>query len=373
MDDDAIWTLGMMSGTSMDGVDAAMVRTDGECVVDFGPSHFRPYAPAERAELKRAAAWAASGEGSEAWRAAATIVTEAHAEAAEALLRDATAAHPLLIGFHGQTLLHAPDRGRTLQIGDAAALAKRLDVDVAWEFRVADVAAGGQGAPFAPFYHHALARKAGLDAPVAFLNLGGVGNVTWADPRIADPSAPGALIAFDTGPANALVDDFVAARAGMAFDADGALAAAGRVDADLVASWMADPYFSEPAPKSLDRDRFVAALSDVEGFSVEDGAATLSAFTVASVAAAAAATPQSAARWFACGGGRRNAALTAAISSALGVALEPVEALGYDGDMIEAQAFGHLAARVQRGLALSAPGTTGAPRPIVGGRIARAA
>ena len=219
-----------------------------------------------------------------------------------------------------------------------------------------------------PFYHFALARRLGAE-PVAFLNLGGVGNVTWADPSRGAPESDGALLAFDTGPANALLDDWMRRVAGLSHDADGRAAASGAPDRDLVARWMTHPYFGRPAPKSLDREAFAGCLDDLAGASLEDGAATLLAYTVESVAAAAERLPAAPTRWLVCGGGRHNATMMAALGSRLPGSVEPIDAAGFDGDVLEAQAFAFLAVRSQRGLPLSAPGTTGVPHPICGGRL----
>jgi anhydro-N-acetylmuramic acid kinase len=355
------WVLGAMSGTSLDGVDAAMLLTDGDRVFGRGARGYRPYAPAER-EVLRAALGRWPGEAGVA--KAAAVVEAAHAE----LL--AGFAEAALVGFHGQTLAHDPGGRGTHQAGDGARLAAALGRPVAWDFRSADVAAGGEGAPLAPFYHFALARELGTE-PVAFLNLGGVGNLTWADPGRGDPAAGSALLAFDTGPANAPVDDLMRARRGAARDEGGALAAAGRVDEGLLAAVLADPFFARRPPKSLDRNGFPALAGLVAPLADADAAATLTALAAASVAEGLHALPEAPARLLVTGGGRLNATLMSMLATRLPCPVAPVEAAGLDGDMLEAEAFAFLAARVARGLPLSAPGTTGVPRPIPGGRISR--
>ncbi|HET9068901.1 MAG TPA: anhydro-N-acetylmuramic acid kinase, partial [Amaricoccus sp.] len=250
-------------------------------------------------------------------------------------------------------------------------LAREAGLPVVWDFRTADVASGGEGAPLVPFFHFACARWMGAEEPVAFLNLGGVGNVTWVDPRRPGPEAEGALVAFDTGPGNALIDDFLSLRLGRAFDEDGAVAAAGRVDESVLAGLEAHPYVARRPPKSLDRQDFHAFLDRVAGLSTEDGAATLAALTVACVAEAARHFPEPVARWLVCGGGRRNRAIMAMLGQRTNGEVAPVEAAGLDGDMLEAQAFAYLAVRVLRGLPTSAPATTGVRLPVSGGRISR--
>jgi anhydro-N-acetylmuramic acid kinase len=353
--------IGLMSGTSMDGIDVAPIETDGERVAWMGPSATVPYAPALRARLDQAVRdpQRAAGE----LDALTTDLTDAHAAAVEVFLPRLPAGRRRVdvVGFHGHTLFHRPAEGRTCQLGDGERLAARLGLDVVYDFRSADVAAGGQGAPLAPIYHEALA--AALERPIAMLNLGGVGNVTWVGER--------ELIAFDTGPGNGLIDDWVRARADRPFDEDGRIAAAGRVDASRLATLLAHPYFDRSPPKSLDRLDFT--LESVNDLGLEDGAATLAAFTVHAVARAREHLPQAPRRWLVTGGGRHNATLMRMLAEALAVPVEPIEAIGADGDALEAQAFAFLAVRSLRRLPISFPGTTGVPAPLCGGRLARAA
>ncbi|QYZ70923.1 anhydro-N-acetylmuramic acid kinase [Neotabrizicola shimadae] len=358
----AVWALGTMSGTSLDGVDAAMLLTDGSRVLEFGPTAYRPYSEAERAVIR---ATFGRWPGEPGVAEAAEVVETAHAE----LMARFSGVE--IAGFHGQTLAHEP-RGRgTHQAGNGALLAEVLGMPVVWDFRSSDVELGGQGAPLAPFYHHALARHAGEALPVAFLNLGGVGNVTWVDPRHAAPEEPGALLAFDTGPANAPVNDLMLARLGQAQDEGGALAAAGRVDAAVVTAFLEHPYFYRMPPKSLDRNDFHGILDAVRELSDADAAATLVAAAAAAVARGAEHFPAPVARVLVTGGGRRNAAMMEALASRMAAEVQPVEALGFDGDMLEAQAFAYLAVRVARGLPTSAPGTTGVAAAVGGGKVSR--
>ena len=350
----------------MDGVDAALIATDGEEVEAFGPTHFRPYEAEERAVL-RAALTAAVGLGHRDERPgilgeAERIVTEAHAQAVEALLarRDVDAPRVTLVGFHGQTVFHAPDRRLTVQIGDGAALSHRLGLPVVYDFRAADVAAGGQGAPLVPVFHAALVRAAGLSGDVAVVNIGGVANVT----RIG---ADGSIVAFDTGPGNALIDDLVRERTGAGMDVDGALCSAGTVEAQSLAELMDDPWFSLPPPKSLDRDAFSRA--PVARLSTVDAAATLAAFTAESIARAVA-LAGGAEVIIVCGGGAHNPAILRHLGAS-GAEVRTADTLGWSGDFMEAQAFAYLAARSVAGLPLSLPETTGVPYPMPGGVLAR--
>ena len=357
-----VWALGAMSGTSLDGVDAAMILTDGHTVFEFGDTAYRPYSDAERAVLRAALGrW----EGPEV-EAAAEVVETAHAE----LLARFDGAK--VIGFHGQTTSHRPHAGQTTQVGNGALLAEALGVPVVWDFRSMDMEAGGQGAPLAPFYHFALARHMKADAPLAVLNLGGVGNLTWLDPRQPGPEAPGACLAFDTGPANAKMDDFCAARLGRRMDEGGALAASGAVDGDILDALLGDePFFSVMPPKSLDRDDFTRWLPAVAELSDADALATLAAATAGAVARGLEHCPTPPARLLVTGGGRKNAELMRMIAALAPCPVAPVEDAGFDGDMLEAQAFAYLALRVMRGLPTSAPGTTRVRAPVGGGRISR--
>jgi len=369
-----VWALGLMSGTSMDGVDAALVLTDGETVAELGPAAACDYRPGETAftgEVMRD--WRAfrppAGEGHAAELAEAEgEVVANHAAAAVRLLARSPVA-PAVVGFHGQTVAHRPEEGWTWQLGDGAALARALNRPVVWDFRTADMGAGGEGAPLAPVYHFALARRIGATAPLAFLNIGGVANVTWVDPGKAAAEAEGALLAFDTGPGNALVNDWMAKRTGRPLDPEGAAAAAGEVDWMTVQLNSAGAWFERRPPKSLDRNEFALLLDRVRDFSTEDGAATLTALTVEAVAESLRHMPRPPARWRVCGGGRRNLAMMRMLAGRLEAPVAPVEAVGLDGDMLEAQAFAYLAVRVLRGLPTSAPGTTGCRAPVSGGRV----
>jgi len=350
--------IGAISGTSMDGIDVALIRSDGEKFVEPGPGETFPYPP----ELKRRLQ-ALIGDPERALgplRELEREVTDAHVGAVVAFMeRHAISRESVsLVGLHGQTVLHRPRQRFTRQLCDGARASARLGIDVVNDFRAADIAAGGEGAPLVPLYHAAIC--AGLPLPLMVLNLGGVGNVTYLDSK-------GGVLAFDTGPANALIDDFLARRRGLTHDEGGRIAQSGHVDAKVLASLMSDPYFDRPAPKSLDRNHFHALGRAVDSLGDADGAATLTAFTVEATAAALRHVEVEPRQWLVCGGGRLNATLMRALSSRLGVSVRPIEATGFDGDVIEAQCFAYLAIRSRRGLALSLPTTTGAPHAMTGG------
>ena len=346
--------IGLMSGTSLDGVDAAVLETDGVTVQEFGPVLTLAYPPSLRASLKALIDRQAAGDDQAVDTHVVDELTFWHSAAVKMLAVKAD-----LIGFHGQTIFHAPERRLTRQIGDAASLARATQTPVACDFRLADVAAGGQGAPFAPLFHAALA--ADHAKPLVVLNIGGVANLTWIGEGFEN------ILACDTGPGNALLDDFMAARTGTPIDKDGRRALQGTPDTKILRALLANPFFAAPAPKSLDRQHFAGALDAVSRQTTEDGAATLAAFTARSIAQTSLPAPPL--RVLVTGGGRQNPAIMGALAAAFAVPVEPVEAAGWDGDALEAQCFGFLAVRVLRGLPLSLPGTTGVPYPMPGGRI----
>ncbi|WP_146345232.1 anhydro-N-acetylmuramic acid kinase [Falsiphaeobacter marinintestinus] len=351
--------LGAMSGTSLDGVDAAVVDTDGHRIIGFGEVGYRAYSDAERAVLRDAlGVW--TGAAAEA---AGRVVDAAHVDA----LAGFTGVE--LVGFHGQTLAHEP-RGRgTFQVGDGAALADALQVPVVWDFRSDDVSMGGEGAPLAPFFHFACAKWIGAEAPVVFLNLGGVGNVTFVDPSRERPEEAGALLAFDTGPANAPINDLMQARLGLEMDEGGQLAAKGEVETGALELFLAEPYFARMPPKSLDRNDFAEMIELVGELSDADAVATLTGMCAAAVAQGIEHCPVPPSRILVTGGGRHNPVLMQMLSVSLECPVEPVESVGLDGDMLEAQAFAYLAVRVARGLPTSGPATTGVPALVGGGIV----
>lgn len=358
-----IRSLGAMSGTSLDGVDAAIVLTDGVTIHGFGETGYRSYSAEERVALK-----AALGHWhGHALRPASDVVMAAHLELLSAF------ANVDLVGFHGQTVAHAPREQGTLQLGDGAVLADRLNKPVVWDFRSADVELGGEGAPLAPFYHFACARWMDADAPIAFLNLGGVGNLTWLDPTRQRPEEDGALLAFDTGPANAPINDLVQARLGVPFDKDGQLAVKGTVETGALELFLAEPYFARMPPKSLDRNDFAEMIGLVNELSDADAVATLTAMSAAGVAEAMQHCPAPPQQLYVTGGGRHNPILMQMLKVSLDCPVLPVEAAGLDGDMLEAQAFAYLAVRVARGMPTSCPGTTGVRAAIGGGTLSKPA
>ena len=350
--------IGAISGTSMDGIDVALISSDGEQFVEPGPGATFDYPAETRRALREVIGNSAAARG--ALGDLQRAVTDAHVAAVKAFMKeyglDRTSVS--LVGLHGQTVLHRPSERFTRQLCDGERASRLLGIDVVNDFRSADVAAGGEGAPLVPLYHAAIAIEA--ERPLMILNWGGVGNVTYLGDK-------GEIVAFDTGPANALLDDFLLRRRGLSHDANGALAASGRVDWDVVADLMGDGYFDRPPPKSLDRNHFHKAASRVEALSDADGAATLAAFTVEATAAAAQYFSRRPTRWLVTGGGRRNATLMRALAERLETVVEPIEAIAFDGDALEAQCFGYLAIRSRRGLPLSLPTTTGARAPTSGG------
>ena len=355
--------IGLMSGTSMDGIDVALIDTDGDRALHRGPSASYPYPAALKVGL-RAAIQDARTLNERAQRPGCLedverTLTQLNVEAVDRFLRanGIDKAQIDLIGYHGQTVLHDAPRRLTVQLGDGRLLADCTGVDVVFDLRAADVAAGGQGAPLVPVYHRALAAHV-PELPAAFLNVGGVANVTWI-------GRDGRMLAFDTGPGNALIDDWVQAHTGDTHDADGAIAARGQCNPDALQELLTNSYFGALPPKSLDRDEFSSA--PVKGLSLEDGAATLAAFTAAAVGRAREHMPEEPRIWVVCGGGRKNKTLMALIAANVQNAVVPSEALGFDGDFIEAEAWAYLAVRSSLKLPITFPETTGAPQAMTGG------
>jgi anhydro-N-acetylmuramic acid kinase len=352
--------VGVISGTSMDGIDVALIATDGKDAVSARAGATYPYPAKLRKELQAVIADPERAEKAPLGDVEAAV-TKAHGDAIARFLTDnAVPANKVdVIGLHGQTICHRPERHFTRQLGSGPEIAKRFGVTTVYRFRHADVAGGGQGAPLVPIYHKALAAE--LDQPLMVLNLGGVGNVTWLDGDT--------VIAFDTGPANALIDDFVHLRRGVPYDEGGKVAASGTPDKDMEAAFMQHRYFAKPAPKSLDRNAFHGIAAAVEKLSEADGAATLAEFTVGAVVAALRHVPRPPFRWLVAGGGRHNAHLMRRLADELKTPVTPVEAVGWNGDFLEAQCFGYLAVRSLHGLPISLPSTTGVPAPMTGGEV----
>jgi anhydro-N-acetylmuramic acid kinase len=356
-----------MSGTSLDGIDVAMLETDGEDVVTRGPAATYPYRPDQQAVLQEALSAARHLEERTArpgiLAEAEQALTQWHAEAVERFAAETGVALAGIgvIGFHGQTVIHRPERRLTVQLGLGQALARRLGIPVVHDMRAADVAAGGQGAPLVPVYHRALAAGLG-ERPVAFVNIGGVANMTWIGER-------GELIAFDTGPGNALLNDWCERHTDVAMDRDGAMAARGEVNAKALGQLLNHKFFASAAPKSLDRNAFDATI--VDGLSPEDGAATLTRFTAEAIARSVSLLPKPPLLWVICGGGRLNPTLMRDLRELVQAQVIPAEKLGFNGDSMEAEAWAYLAVRSLKGLPLSFPGTTGVSHPLSGGVLSK--
>ena len=366
----SLTAIGLMSGTSYDGIDVALIETDGEQIGRLGTTGYRPYSEAEREQIRHAIAAASNltdplVERPKVLAEVEEAVTDMHAEAIEAFLAaNGMPANEIdVVGFHGQTVLHRPDRRLSIQLGKGRALAARLGIAVVYDFRAADIAAGGQGAPMVPIFHRAMVRILERAHPVAVLNVGGVANVTFID---GDD-----LVAFDVGPGNALIDDFLRLRTGQLQDDEGRCAAAGRVDEKAVERVLLHAFFARPAPKSLDRNAFRHWVSEEGGLankSTEDGAATLSAITAAAAARSIEALPRVPRSWIVAGGGTRNPTLMRMLAERLSPA--PVGTagdVGWSAEALEAQAFAYLAVRTVKSLPITFPSTTGVARPLTGG------
>jgi anhydro-N-acetylmuramic acid kinase len=352
---DKIYTvIGLMSGTSLDGVDIARIKTDGQSFAESIDNAFYPYDEKLRQSVKQS--FGLSDRNDPRVIAAEKLITDAHIHAIKDFAQSAD-----LIGFHGQTIFHDPANKLTLQIGDGEALAKETGIDVIYDFRSADVAAGGQGAPLLPLYHQVLAKSAKVELPCAILNIGGVGNVTFI-------GKDDEIMAFDTGPGNALIDDWMLEQIGKPYDKDGYMAFAGMANQTILKQLLDHPYFAKAVPKSLDRDAF--SRKPVNNLSLQDGAATLTMFTVGSIVKSFDHLPEKPQAIYVTGGGRKNKFIMQQLAEQTGVPVKAVEDLGWNGDAMEAEGFAYLAVRSRLGLPLSLPGTTGCPEPLTGGRIA---
>lgn len=347
-----MWILGLMSGTSLDGVDASFLNTDGMTIQDYGPGLVKPFPKALRNRLKDALG---AKEQTTAIHQLEHDLTWFHAEVVQEL-KERARITPALIGFHGQTLYHAPPF--TWQIGNGPLLARWTGCPVVYDFRKNDVQAGGQGAPLVPLYHQAIFSQE--EQPLAVLNIGGVANLTYIDAKD--------LIAFDVGPGGVLMDTWTQQHLGTPFDNQGQWACQGSAQQDKVQQWLQHPYFAQPYPKSLDRETFAYVLrQDLDAFSPVDGAATLIAFTVAAIKKGVSNCPHPLRTLWVTGGGRHNTYLIERLQQELSCAVRLIDEKGIDGDLLEAQAFAFLAARSVKQLPLTFPLTTGVPEPLSGG------
>jgi anhydro-N-acetylmuramic acid kinase len=369
----AICAIGLMSGTSMDGIDAAMLRTDGVNSIERGPSMFVPFEAAFRrrieASLETAKAIERRTDRPADLAALEREITRRHAAAVAAFLGSDAGqwGTPEIIGFHGQTVLHRPQSALTVQLGDGELLARETGLAVAYNMRANDMAHGGQGAPLVPAYHAALAQSLpppfANRLPAVFVNIGGISNITWV-PREGDP------IAFDSGPGNALIDQWVSREGGVPFDADGAIASEGGIVQSVVKRYLEAPFFARPGPKSLDRNDFtIATAGQME---LADGARTLAAVSARAILKAAEHLPEPPKLWIVCGGGRKNPHIVWDLrGGAAGAEVILAEDAGLDGDSMEAEAWAYLAVRSIKGLPLTFPTTTGCSEAVTGGVLAR--
>jgi len=351
--------IGLMSGTSLDGIDVALIETDGVDYAAPEASYYVPYEDSLRGYLRGLLGQRTMSAES---ASAEIAMTKAHVEAVHTFLRreNLDAADIDIIGFHGQTISHAPKDRWTWQMGNGALLARETGIDVVNDFRAQDVRAGGEGAPFLPLYHRARARSSGLQEPVVILNIGGVSNVTWIGP--GDD-----ILAFDTGPGNALIDDVMLQRLGQKYDEYGQVARKGEVFEDMLDNWLSQDFFLREPPKSLDRNDW--AVCNVDDLITADAVATLTEFTVQSIVQSVQFFPEPAKAWYVTGGGRHNSVIMEGLRAALGMSVKPVDALGWNGDVLEAEGFAYLAVRSLLDLPLSLPTTTGVPAPQTGGKL----
>ncbi|MEZ5756929.1 MAG: anhydro-N-acetylmuramic acid kinase [Emcibacteraceae bacterium] len=360
--------IGLMSGTSLDGIDAALIKSDGQSIRRFGRPFHMTYNREQRDQLKAALKEARNaGKPTNANKLindTEQLITALHAEVVRELLKqnNLKTTDIDVIGFHGQTLLHGPNEGWSWQIGDGEKLSKMLNITVVNDLRRYDVEHGGQGAPMVPVYHQAIVREIAEDFPVGLINFGGVANITWIGGRDSEN-----LLAFDTGPANAMLDDWIRKHTDYIYDQDGKFSKKGIVNREILSGWMKNKYFEIKPPKSLDRDDF--NVDEVNRLSLEDGAATLAAFSVEALKVASGQCPQPVKKWYVCGGGAHNLTIMKMLKEALACDVGPISDLGFDGDFIEAEAFAYLAVRHLYNLPITFPGTTGISKPSTGGIV----
>ncbi|MCP4922437.1 MAG: anhydro-N-acetylmuramic acid kinase [bacterium] len=353
----SLTVIGLMSGTSMDGVDVALLRTDGVTVDEYGPHKTYPYPKDLQSELRNLTNQGESAP-KEAVQKIEAQITDLHAEVVKNFRAEFEIASVDLIGFHGQTFVHRPEKGYTIQLGLGQSLADQTGLPVVYDFRSGDVEHGGQGAPFAPMFHMALVAK--LEHPVVIVNIGGISNITYVDKET--------LIACDTGMGNGLLDDWMLKKTGLDMDPNGQFAAQGTLNQSLLDGLLQDTYFAKPAPKSLDRKHFNSVLGKIDSLSTEDGALLLAALTAKSIADIAATFPKTPKAWYISGGGRHNKTMMDLLQHYIGQGdVLPIEAIGGDGDSVEAQLIAYIAVRSYYELPISFPGTTGVSKPFSGG------
>jgi anhydro-N-acetylmuramic acid kinase len=372
----ALRAIGLMSGTSMDGIDVAALETDGETVSARGPSLSVPYEAAFRRRIERALETAKSIKKREERPGDLAVlereITLRHARAVRDFLDAAPPewSKPDVIGFHGQTVLHRPEQALTVQLGDGALLADETGIPVVYDMRANDMVHGGQGAPLVPAYHaalaHSLPARFETSYPMVFVNIGGISNITFV-PKSGDP------IAFDTGPGNTLIDQWVSREGGVPFDANGAIAIEGGVDRAIVSRYLDNKFFEKIGPKSLDRSDFTLDLA--RGLELADGARTLAAVSAAAILRSVEHLPEKPQLWIVCGGGRKNPHMVGDLRAGAereGAKAIVAEDAKLDGDATEAEAWAYLAVRSLKKLPLTFPTTTGCREPVTGGVLTKA-
>ncbi len=351
--------IGLMSGTSLDGIDAALIKCEGGKICSFGEAVFLPYHDDDKiifkSALKEAALLKKICQNNSVINDAEVRITALHIKAVLILLakNNLQAEDIKVVGFHGQTVLHMPDKALTWQIGLGELLAKTVKIPVINDFRTFDVLNGGQGAPLVPIYHLVLINSLKNPAyPAVILNIGGVGNVTYIS-----GVEPEKMIAFDTGAGNALLDDYVSSNGRGSMDVDGSFSASGNVNEKLLKLWLSHPFFALKAPKSLDRNSF--KLTGLEEMSFEGSAATIAAFTCHSIKIAESLFPKTPAVWYVTGGGRHNKFMMSLLQKLLKGKVEKIEKINGCGERLEAEAFAYLALLILEERPISFPKTTG--------------
>ncbi len=355
----------------MDGIDVALIRSDGHFFVERGPNIFLAYEKDTRQRIREGLETASRLKdrtiSPDILADLECELTELHGRAVGEFLdnNNINTGEIDLIGFHGQTVLHRPQYALTIQLGDGQKLADQTGIEVIYDFRANDMLNNGQGAPLVPVYHGALANNIPAELidgkAMVFVNIGGISNITHVD-------SDGCLTAFDSGPGNGLIDQWVLFKAGLDYDDGGKIAAGGKVIEEICRRYLSHPYFELPIPKSLDRKDFEPLLDD--DVSLADGARSLARLTASTIVHSIDQLPSMPAVIVVCGGGALNKVIMSDLQSMaiqIGTKVITAEQAGLSAGAMEAEAFAYLAIRAKLGEPLTYPKTTGCSKPVTGG------
>jgi anhydro-N-acetylmuramic acid kinase len=358
-----ISALGLMSGTSMDGIDGSIISSDGTNIKEYKISNYTEYSTTTTTLLFKAFNNISNFmKDTDSKKELSYRVTIDHALAAEKLINKSNIL-PQIVGFHGQTIYHNPQKKITLQLGEGALLSKLLKTNVVSNFRDNDMLNGGEGAPLAPIYHKLLIENFNITLPACIVNIGGIANVTYFDGS--------ELIGFDVGPGNGLMDSFINKKLRKKFDYNGITASQGKIDKSLIRQFCNYKFFSKPYPKSLDRNDFrdIQSVLDKSKISTENALATLVELTVKSIYISIKQLPYFPKNIIIVGGGAKNKFLLKRLENSFGKILKVSDKVGFISTNVEAEMIAYLAVRRLNSLPITFPKTTGVPKPLIGGVI----